>query len=104
MKFHLVSKNIHNNNTSLLRVSLGNEVHKACCCDEVCESVETDTNRFAAHTSGSESTAAFVTICGKLEIPPVGGEAGHRFIQFRKQILRIFFNCSPQDAAVGWRG
>ncbi len=52
----------------------------------------------------AESTAAFVTICGKLEIPPVGGEAGHRFIQFRKQILRIFFNCSAQDAAVGWRG
>ena len=43
----------------------------------------------------------FCENCGKLDAPRVAGEVGHRFIQFATQILRIFFNSSPQDLAEG---
>jgi len=49
----------------------------------------------------AESRVAFCGNSGKLASPRPAGEAIDRFMQFRKQVLRTFFNSSPQDLGNG---
>ena len=89
--------NLHSHSLLLQEVLFKNETNKACCCDELCESVETATNLFAACTWRAESQVAFCENGGKLGSLGAAHEADHTFIRFREKVLRSFLNSSPQD-------
>src|SRR5437773_2017264 len=92
------SRNRYSQQQALLQETfLEIEMITPCCCDESCEFVETTPNLFVACTSEGAFAAAICGNRGKLRSSAPIYQTVDIFMHLRQQILRTFFNSSPQD-------